>query len=215
MPIQIEPELHSVVMENVSWDYYSRTLEELGPSRGFRIIFDQGRMEIVTTSNLHERIKKTIARLLEMYAAEAAISIVADGTLTLRRESLKKGLEPDECYYVQTPAPPATEGEFDLSIHPPPDLAIEVEISRGSISKMEIYGALKVREIWRYKVGRVVPMHLTSSGEYVAAKNSLAFPNLDMGQFNKYVKQAVEEDVNEAIKALRKWVRSGAKGRAK
>ncbi len=214
MPIQIEPQLRSVVMD-VSWDYYSRTLEELGPSRGFRITFDQGRMEIVTTSNMHERIKKVIARLLEMYAAEADIRIVADGTLTLRREALKRGLEPDECYYVQTPAPPASEGEFDLSIHPPPDLAIEVDISRGSISKMPIYSALKVREVWRYKVGRLVPMHLNNSGDYVVAKGSLAFPTLDMGQFNKFVKLAVEEDVHEAIKALRKWVRSGVKGRGK
>jgi Uma2 family endonuclease len=214
MPIQIEPELHSVVMD-VSWDYYTRTLEELGPSRGFRITFDQGRMEIVTTSNLHERIKTIIARLLEMYAVEADIPIVGDGTLTLRREALNRGLEPDECYYVQTPAPPASEGEFDLSIHPPPDLAIEVEISRGSISKMPIYGALKVREVWRYKLGRITPMHLGSSGEYQAAKNSLAFPNLDMSQFNKYLKQAVEEGVHEAIKALRKWVRQSIKARGK
>jgi Uma2 family endonuclease len=212
MPIQIEPELHSVVMD-VSWDYYTRTLEELGPSRGFRITFDQGRMEIVRTSNLHERIKTIIARLLEMYAAEADISIVGDGTLTLRREVLNRGLEPDECYYVQTPAPPATEGEFDLSANPPPDLAIEVEISRGSISKMPIYGFLKVREVWRYKAGRVVPMHLTSSGEYRIAKASLASPDLDMVQFNKFLKQAVDETVHDAIKALRKWVRQGTKGR--
>ena len=213
MPIQIEPELRSVVMD-VSWDYYSRTLEELGPSRGFRITFDQGRMEIVTTSNLHERIKTVIARLLEMYAAEADIPVIGDGTLTLRREALNRGLEPDECYYVQTPAPPATEGEFDLSINPPPDLAIEVEISRGSISKMPIYSVLKVREVWRYSAGRVVPMHLSKSGEYHAAKDSLAFPDLEMGQFNKFLKQAVEENVHEAIKGLRKWMRQG-KGRGK
>src|SRR6185436_11846305 len=81
------------------------------------------------------------------------------------------GLEPDECYYVQTPAPPASEGEFDLSIHPPPDLAIEVEISQGTISKMPIYSALKVREIWCYRVGRIVPMHLGKSGEYEVSKN--------------------------------------------
>jgi Uma2 family endonuclease len=214
MPIQIEPELHSVVMD-VSWDYYTRTLAELGPSRGFRITFDQGRMEIATTSNLHERIKTTIARLLEMYAIEADIRIIGDGTLTLRREALKRGLEPDECYYIQTPAPPATEGEFDLALHPPPDLAIEVEISQGTISKMPIYSALKVREIWCYRAGRIVSMRLSKSGEYEASKSSLAFPDLDIPQFNKFVKQAVEGDIHDAVKALRKWVQSGAKGRGK
>jgi len=38
-------------MEDVTWDYYSRTLEELGPTKGFRVIFYQGRMEIVTNES--------------------------------------------------------------------------------------------------------------------------------------------------------------------
>jgi Uma2 family endonuclease len=131
----------------------------------------------------------------------------------MRRRKLARGLEPDECYYVQTPAPPTTEGEFNLSVNPPPDLAIEVEISETVISKIPIYAALKVKEVWRYVGGRITPLHLDRRGEYQPKKKSLAFPQLDMQRFNKFVAQALVEGDLKAIKALREWVRQSSKGR--
>ncbi len=211
MTVQFQSGPGSVVLEDVSWDYYSLTLEELEPTRGTRVIFDQGRMEIMTTGGKHEGIKRTIGRLLETYAVELDISITALGTLTLRRKKLQVGLEPDECYYVQTPPPPLLETELDLSQYPPPDLAIEVEISRTIIDKMPIYAALKVPEIWRYSGGRVTPFHRGRAGEYQARSKSLAFPLLDMDHFNSFLVQALEQNQHEAIKAVRDWVRKGQK----
>jgi Uma2 family endonuclease len=211
MTVHMTKERPSVLMEDVSWDYYSHTLQELGPSRGTRIIYDQGRMEIVTTSNMHERIKKVIARLLEMYAYQTKIDIVGDGTLTLRRESLRRGLEPDECYYVQTPAPAITEGEFDLSINPPPDLAIEVEVSQTVISKIPIYASLGISEVWKYAAGKITPLHLTPTGAYQPSSKSIAFPNLDMGRFSEFVAQALSEGNQKALDALCAWVSQSSK----
>src|SRR5687767_7159177 len=57
------------LMHGVSWDFYSRTLQEIGPSRGTRVTYDNGRMEIVTSSNLHERAGSTIGRMIEAYAS--------------------------------------------------------------------------------------------------------------------------------------------------
>src|SRR5215210_2235766 len=113
MTIDIYPEQRSVLMHEVSWDYYSRTLEEVGPSRGTRITFAQGSMEIKKTSAKHQRVKKSIARLLEMFALEADIPIAGFGNLRLRSEQLKIGLEPDECYYVYA-RQPNLEGELTL-----------------------------------------------------------------------------------------------------
>jgi len=214
MTVMIQSGPGSIVMDDVSWDYYTRTLEELGPSSGTKVIYDQGRMEIVTHSDKHERTKKIIARLLEMYAAEMEIQITPLGMLTMRRRKLARGLEPDECYFVQTPAPPTSEGEFNLSVNPPPDLAIEVEISETVISKIPIYAALKVKEVWRYAGGRIAVLHLNRKGEYQPKKKSLAFPKLDIQRFNKFVSQTSAEGDLKAIKALREWVQS-TKGRAK
>jgi len=214
MTVMIQSGPGSVVMDDVSWDYYSRTLKELGPSSGTKVIYDQGRMEIVTHSDKHERIKTVISRLLEMYAVEMEIEITGLGMLTMRRRRLGRGLEPDECYYVQTPAAPLTEGEFNLSVNPPPDLAIEVEISETVISKIPIYAALKVKEVWRYVGGRITVLHLDPKGEYRPKRKSLAFPELDIQRFNKFVAQSLVEGDLKAIRALREWVQS-AKGRGK
>ncbi len=42
MTIQIERAGPSVLMEDVSWDYYTQTLREIGPSRNVRVTLDQG-----------------------------------------------------------------------------------------------------------------------------------------------------------------------------
>jgi Uma2 family endonuclease len=211
MTVQIQTEERSVLMEDVSWDYYTHTLDELGPTRGFRVIYYQGSMEIVTTSPKHERVKWVISRLLATYALEADIPITGLGQLTLRRKKLRVGLEPDECYYIQTPPPPPIEGEVDLAVYGPPDLAVEVEISRGVLPKMPIYQALKVTEIWRYSAAGVIPFVRASNGEYKPSKKSLAFPKLDLTQFSAFVAQALTETEHKAVKALQAWARASAK----
>jgi len=215
MTVQIEPNTASVLMEDVSWDYYSRTLEELGPSRGTRITFDQGRMEIRKTSALHQRKRHVIARLLETYAVEADIAADGFGTLTLRREDLQVGLEPDDCYYVQTPPLPLSDVELDFRLYPLPDLAIEIDVRDLAIPKMPIYEALKIAEIWRYSSAGVTAFLCASGGKYKASKKSLAFPNLDMVRFSEFVADALENNEHESVKALREWVRQSAKGRGK
>jgi Uma2 family endonuclease len=213
MTVQIQREKPSVLMEDVSWDYYTHTLEELGPTRGFRVVYYQGRMEIVTTSPKHERIKSIIARLLETYALEADIPITGLGQLTLRSKKLRVGLEPDECYYIQTPPPPPIEGEVDLAVYGTPDLAIEVEVSQGVIPKTPVYQALKVAEIWRYSETGITSLHRTSSGDYKPAPRSVAFPKLNLEQFSEFVAQAMQEGDHSAAKAVQAWVRRTMKKR--
>jgi Uma2 family endonuclease len=207
MTIQIEQTPPCVTMDGVSWDYYTQTLRELGPSRNVRITFDNGRMEIVTTSNRHERIKSIIRRLIEAYSVAAEVPATCDGALTLRKESLRRGLEPDECYYVQTPPPPASDGEFDLTIYPPPDLALEVEISHGSISKLPIYAALGIGEVWRFDGERVLVLCLGHDGKYGRVDRSVNFPALSMHEFNRWIDIAIKSSQHEAVKELHKWVR--------
>jgi Uma2 family endonuclease len=212
MTVQIEPERQSVILDGVSWDYYSQTLKELGLSRSVRITFDEGRMEIVTTSNLHERIRGFIARFIATYALEADIPLVSDGSLTLRRATIQKGLEPDDCYYVNTPVPPASAEEFDLNLHPPPDLAIEVEVSIGVTPKRPIYAALGVAEIWRWDGRRIISLHLRPDGGYEEQQRSLAFPKLPLEVLSGFVRQAIDASPHEAVRAFRDWVREHVGG---
>ena len=118
------------VFENVTWDYYTQTLEALDRSgQHARVTYDRGRMEIMTVGRKHEIIKMAISRLLETYAGEMRIGIEGVGNVNCRRAGLDRGLEPDECYYV-TSVYKGAEDKLDLDNNPPPDLAVEVEVSQ-------------------------------------------------------------------------------------
>jgi Uma2 family endonuclease len=198
------------VLEDVSWEYYDRTLRELeARHQHVRVTYDDGRMEFMTIGDEHERAKKTIARLIEAYALERDIPITGLGSVTCRRKKLRKGLEPDECYYVVTPAPPIDRSQLDLNKYPPPDLAVEVDITSGSIPRQPIYAALGVREVWRFDGQQIIPMQLTPEGDYRPAEASSRLPELPMSELNRCLQIGLHQSQHEAVKALRDWVRGG------
>jgi len=195
------------VLENVSWDFYERTVQEMEDSgRHVRITYEDGRMELMSPSDLHEEIKSLIGRLIELYAMERDVSITPLGSVTIKRRDLHKGLEPDECYYVSTPRPP--RGEFDLKRFPPPDLAVEVEISRGLMPKQPIYAALGVPEVWRFDGKRVNVLRRTAQGNYEAVEASAVFPKLPMKEFNRFIELALDDENHPTAKAFRDWLRA-------
>src|SRR4051794_17128914 len=85
--------------DNISWELYEELLDAVG-ERPIHMTYDQGRLEVVTLSPLHEKVKKAITRLLEAYADAMDIEIEGLGSTTFKRKDLRRGLEPDECYYV-------------------------------------------------------------------------------------------------------------------
>lgn len=207
----VRPEQH-FVFEDADWSFYEYMLERVGDSPRVRINYDRGRLEIMTVSNLHEAVKKTIARLLEAYVLEKDIPVTGYGSVTCRSENLARGLEPDECYYVSTPAPPpttGTPGPLDLTSNPPPDLAIEVDVTRSSIPRQPIYGAFGVPEIWRWDGEQVVVLHRQADGTYVTGDRSACLPDLPMHRFNEFLRMAITQDQHTALRALRDWIRAG------
>jgi Uma2 family endonuclease len=182
--------LRKFTFENVSWEYYTQTLAALDQSgQHARVTYDRGRMEIMTVGRRHEIIKKAIGRLLETYAGEMRIGIEGVGNVTCRRKELERGLEPDECYYVISEYR-GTEDLLDLENNPPPDLAIEVEVTRGIGTRRSIYAELGVPEVWRFNGVDVLVMSLAGSG-YEPAVRSRFFPSLDIAEFSQFVVLAI------------------------
>jgi Uma2 family endonuclease len=199
--------------DNISWELYEDMLEAIG-ERPIHMTYDQGRLEIVTLSPLHEKVKTAIARLLEAYADAIDVDIEGLGSTTFKRKDLRRGLEPDECYYVAHAADVAGKNKLDLKVDPPPDLAIEVEISPPDVARVPIYAALGVPEVWRYDARGLTPMRRVRSGMYVPAERSLAFPDLPMDRFDKFVEIALSRGQSAGVRALRRWL-AGPPGRGK
>lgn len=208
MTLVQSPTENRVVLENVSWAFYEQMLAEIGDG-ATRLTFDKGRLEIMSPSRLHVRVKTILGRLVEAYGDSMDIVVEGGGSMTFRREDLKKGLEPDECYYIAHAADILQKDEIDLSTDPPPDLAIEGDISPPLVARQPIYAAMGVPEVWTYVGSRVVPLHLID-GAYRPAEQSLAFPSLPMSVVNETVQLALTESQSAAMKSFRRWLRNHA-----
>lgn len=195
----------SVLIDDVSWELYELASNEMCHG-ATRMVYDNGRLEIMTVGGQHEMAKTAAARVLEVLAYEYDWEVNGLGNVTLRRRDLRVGLEPDECYYVTSPMPPIEEGELDIRNYPPPDLAIEVEITRSSIDKISIYQRLGVQEIWRWTGEGFRVLFRESPGNYVTKESSQILPDLDLSLLAEFTLVALQQGQPAALRALRKRI---------
>lgn len=201
----LEPGDGHFVFENVPWSFYLQTLEYLeGAGQHARVTFDQGRMEIMTTTGWHENLKTSVARLLELYSFIKQVPIHGMGGLTCKREDMEKGLEPDECYFIGSKFVTDESGHLDLVNGPPPQLAVEVVITRTEIPKHPIFAALGIPELWRVTADSISVMSLVE-GQYVPTSKSQYLPDLDLEEFRKYLQLTIQ-DQYEGAKAFGAWL---------
>jgi Uma2 family endonuclease len=67
---------------------------------------------------------------------------------------MNKGAEPDSYFYIQN-SDRIQGNRIDITIDPPPDLVIEVDITNSSTRSFPVYQQLGIPEIWRYANGSV------------------------------------------------------------
>lgn len=118
-----------IVLSNISWATFEAMVAEK-ESCGTRFVYDRGVLEIMAPSAEHEWYHRLLGRLVEAFTMERNIAVRTTGATTLKAQLAERGLEPDESYYIASES--AVRGCLDLDLErdPPPDLAIEVEISR-------------------------------------------------------------------------------------
>lgn len=172
------------------------------------LTFDRGTLEIMPPSPRHEKIGKFIARLIETMTLELEIPIVGLGSATWFSQHVGRGLEADACYYVARAAWAAEKEVFDLRIDPPPDLAIEVDISHSSLDKEDIYRELKVTELWRYEDEQLRVRVLNAEGRYVSSATSLCFPTLPLSVVESFVRRRTSGTDTALMREFRDWVRA-------
>jgi Uma2 family endonuclease len=200
------PEGATLVAHQVSWEDYERLLAALGNAPGLRVSYDEGRLEIMAPLAEHEAYADTIAYLTRVLTRELGWKLEARGRATLKRQPKLKGAEPDECFYVQN-APSIIGKRLDLSVDPPPDIVVEIDLSNESLAKFPIYAALGVPEIWRYD-GQVMEIFHLARDHYVTSPTSLAFPFLSGPVLAEFLEQSKRLGQDEALDAFRLWVQA-------
>jgi Uma2 family endonuclease len=194
-----------LLLHNVSWAEFEAILEELGEHRGTRVAYDNGLLEIMAPLPEHESDKEIIGDLLKALLEELDIEFLTLGSTTFKNAAMLKGIEPDQCFYIQHEAAVRGKKRLDLTVDPPPDLALEVDIT--SRTHPETYAALGVPELWR-RVGQTIRIYQLQAGEYIEVENSPTLPNLPLqAAIPTYVEQSRVQGRNQAMRAFRLWIR--------
>ena len=201
--IQIPPG-QRVVLQDITWQEFERVLEELGEHRAARIAYENGLLEIMAPLPEHEDNKEIIGDLIKDLLEELDVEFRSLGSTTYKSEGMMKGIEPDQCFYIQNE--PAIRGKKRLdSIDPPPDLALEIDVT--SRTHRSIYAALKVPELWRFEDGNL-QINILRQDRYEESPESSIFPNLPLSEaIPRYLRESKIVGRNKALKAFRQWVK--------
>jgi Uma2 family endonuclease len=201
-----EEPVQRLVLHGIPWSSYdaiSRLLER----RYLRITFDRGSLEIMTIGLEHEFPKRLLGRFIEMLTFVLHIAIHSGGSTTLRRQLLDRGLEPDECCWIQNERRIRGKRKFDIESDPPPDLAVEIDITSSSLDRMGFDAAMRVPEVWRYDRDGLSVRHLGADGMYRAKRRSRAFPFLPLDEIERFLRQGQTGDETTLLHSFHDWVR--------
>lgn len=195
-----------VVLQNISWQSYQSLIQDFAQQPAMRLTYDHGTLEIRMPLDPHETYKKLIGRLIEAATEELDLEIRSLGSRTCDREDLQRGLEPDQCYYIEHEPDVRGLSQIDLTQSPPPDIAVEIDITSSSLNRLAIYQALGVPEIWRYDGNQLV-IYSLETGEYVVQQSSLALPLLTATTISQFLSTSQEMGENALVKQFRQWIR--------
>ncbi len=197
-----------IQLQAVDWNEFEAILDELGNKRACRIAYSDGVLEIRMPLPEHEKAKVLIGDMVKILLEELDLDNECFGSSTFKRQDMAKGIEPDDCFYIENSAQMIGKDRLDLTIDPPPDLGIEVDVT--SKTGLDAYQSLGVPELWRFEDGKL-RISLLQNGQYQDANSSPHFPNFPIiDGVSRFLDRAQTEGRSQTLKAFRQWVREFA-----
>ena len=197
----------TMIVPDVSWDDYQQLVAGVNNQKGLRITFAQGNLEITSPLPVHEKYKEFLLRLMDRLSTLRGFDLESLGSTTFNQEWLDNGVEPDTCFYIQNAAKIIGKNRIDLAVAPPPDIAVEIDISHRSTTKLKIYEELRVPEIWLYDEQKLQILLLTETG-YVDSPTSQSFPFLTSEALTQFLERSKTEGQGAVLRAFREWVKT-------
>jgi Uma2 family endonuclease len=178
-----------IVLRDISWETYERLLADHTDSSSPRFTYDRGELEILAPSAEHEIANRTLALLVELVAEELSIEVTNVGSMTFKRQDQQTGFEPNSSFYIQNEERVRDKTHIDPATDPPPDLIIEIEVTRSAIPKLPIYARMGVPEIWRFD-GERVTIHQLAGSEYDDVPASTVMPPLSNDILTRFMRDS-------------------------
>ncbi|HMC65938.1 MAG TPA: Uma2 family endonuclease [Gemmataceae bacterium] len=200
-----------VSIQEISWQDYVAIGDILRDRPGLRLTYDDGKLEIMTLSPEHDRHGRWLGDFLVILAEECNVRIAPFGSMTFKREDLAKGFEPDDCYWIGHERQMRGKLTWDPAVDPPPDLIQEIEMSRSAISRMPLFAAFRVPEVWRFDGESLRAFVLQSDDSYLQVERSPTFPKIPLQEIVRFLEPDETKDYLTILREFRAWVREQLK----
>jgi Uma2 family endonuclease len=166
---------------------YQQLLNQLGDRSIPRLRFRDNHILLMSPLPKHGNEIDIISDLIKALLRHQGKDWQSFHPITLRYGK-EAGLEPDACFYIENYQAILGKRKLDLSIDPPPDLAIEIDVT--SFTRIEDYISLAIPEVWIYKANEL-NIYILTNNSYQEADTSLIFPDFP-------IKEIVRQYVNRA-----------------
>lgn len=195
------------LLQGISWNLYENLLTEIGDNGTARLSYHRGNLEFMTPLFEHEYGNRLIDKLISTITEETDRDYIPCGSMTIKRPDLEAGKEPDSCYYIANESAVRGKVKLDLTQDPPPDLAVEIDITSSSINQLSLYAKLGVSEVWRYD-GKILIFYQLQLDKYAVVERSPTFPTLSPDRVLEFLSDCQISGINQAVKNLRTWIQS-------
>lgn len=200
------PAEQRVLLHDIGWETYEHLLADNESNSAPRLAYDRGELEIMSPSPEHEKFNRRIAQLVLAVAEEMGIEAEDFGSTTFRRRDLERGFEPDSCFYIQSEERIRGKNRIDLTVDPPPDLVIEIDLTNPSFNKLPVYAQMGVPEVWRYDGQRMTILVLEDS-DYAETTESLALQPVTGSVLGDFVEKTKTTKRTDWLRTVRQWAR--------
>ena len=163
---------------------------------------------MMTPGRLHEQLATLVDLMIRAYTDYTGIEIASAASTTFKRNDLAGGFEADKSYYIEHEALVRSKDEIDLTIDPPPDLILEIEITSSAIAKMQLLAAMGIPEVWRYD-GTSLLVYCLSGECYEERARSLCLPNIPLQLIESMLDRRHEMGENAFVREFRRLLVAG------
>jgi Uma2 family endonuclease len=197
---------------DLDWAAYRKISDAL-TGHHLRMVFDQGRLELCKVTSRRAGCGRLIGLFVAMLTEELDLPIMGCGDMTCERVALQCALEADETFYIENESLVRRKEPIDLAVDPPPDLAVEIDFSQGKRSRLGVYAAIGVPEVWRYD-GEQLRIHQRGvGGQYAEVERSPHFPIVTGNDMLRFLQQRTQTESNQLMRGFRSWVREQIRAR--
>lgn len=198
----------SEVIYGVSWETYEALIEKYQDEQCPRLTYDSGIMEVeMANSDKHEEDNRNLSLLLQTILLELEIEHRNLGSTTFTKQSVRKGFEPDTCFYIQTLEKIKDKDNLGVENKIPPDLIIEINRTSSSVPRMPVFAAFGVKEVWRFS-DELVKFYILEDRVYLETATSFAIPILSSEKATEFLLEARKTGNVAWVKKIRNWVNS-------